>query len=52
VAHLVPVEADLPLAQPFSQEVELLGMKPPVLARHLDGVGFIRPEQSKLKALE
>src|SRR5215470_8890082 len=32
--------------------MELLRVKPPVLAGHLDGVGFIGPEQPKLEVFE
>ena len=45
MAHLVPVEPGLPLAQPLAQQVELLGMKPPVLAADLERVGLVGPEE-------
>src|SRR5499425_339783 len=32
--------------------MELLRMKPPVFAGHLDGVGFIGPEQPKMEVFE
>src|SRR5262249_6958636 len=52
VAHLVPVEAHLPLAESLTQEMEFLRVNPPVLAGHLDGVGFIGPEQPKVEVFE
>lgn len=52
MAHLVPIEPRLPLAQPLTHEVELLGVEPPVLAGHLDRVGLVGPEEAETEILE
>ena len=52
MAHLVPIEPRLPLAQPLTHEVELLGVESPVLAAQLDRVGLIRPEEPESEILQ